>query len=67
METPPKPEPVGQDAKTPVSYYPALDPSQSHSLLESAGKFADDPNWDVMMDSIRRHRREMDAEWGDVE
>ncbi len=67
METPPKPEPLGQDAKTPASYYPAPNPSLSHSLLESAGKFADDPFWDEMMDSIRRHRLEMDAAWDDVE
>jgi len=32
-----------------------------HSIMESAGKFADDPFWDEMMDSIRRHRLEMDA------
>lgn len=30
-------------------------------FLESAGKLADDPFWDEMMDSIRRHRLEMDA------
>lgn len=67
METPPKPEPAGQDAKVPTSYYPALDPTLPYSLLDSAGKFADDPYWDVMMDSIRRHRREMDAAWDNVE
>ena len=36
-------------------------------LLDSAGKFADDPFWDDMIDSIRRHRLELDAEWETVE
>ena len=43
------------------------DPPAPNSLIESAGKFADDPFWDEMMESIRRHRREMDAVWDDVE
>ena len=67
METPPKSEPSQQEAKKPISCYPAPDPNQSYSLLESAGKFADDPYWDVMMESIQRHRREMDAAWDAVE
>lgn len=33
-------------------------------MLESAGKFADDPFWEDMLDSIRRHRRELDAAFG---
>lgn len=32
-------------------------------LLQSAGRYQDDPFWDEMLDSIRRHRREMDARW----
>ena len=36
-------------------------------FLESAGSLANDPFWDEMMESIRRHRREMDAEWDNVE
>ena len=67
METPPKSEMSQQEAKKPISCYPAPDPNQSYSLLGSAGKFADDPDWDVMMESIRRHRLEMDAEWDNVE
>ena len=36
-------------------------------LLDSFGKFADDPFWDDMMDSIRRRRLELDAEWETAE
>ena len=43
------------------------DPPPPNTLIESAGKFADDPFWDEMMESIRRHRRELDAEWDNVE
>jgi hypothetical protein len=62
METPSNPEPT-----KPPAHKLVPDPPAPNSLIESAGKFADDPYWDVMMDSIRRHRREMDAAWDDVE
>ena len=32
-------------------------------FLQIAGHFKDDPFWDEMQESIRRHRREMDAAW----
>ena len=51
----PSPPPVEQDAAT--------DTPESNPLLQSAGAFRDDPFWDEMLDSIRRHRREMDAQW----
>ena len=35
--------------------------------LESVGRYKDDPSWDFVMESIRRHRREMDAEWDEPE
>ena len=57
METPANSDPLKPQTPAPT---PELPP---HPMLESAGKFADDPFWDEMMDSIRRHRREMDAEW----
>ena len=44
-----------------------VDAAEQDPLLESAGRFQDDPFWDDMMESIRRHRREMDAEWDDAE
>ena len=62
METP-KPT----EASQPESQNPTPNPLMLNPMLESAGKFADDPFWDEMMDSIRRHRREMDAEWDDRE
>ena len=37
------------------------------SLLESASRYKDDPSWDFVMESIRRHRAEMDAEWDEPE
>lgn len=43
------------------------DPPAPNSLIESAGKFADDPFWDEMMDSIRRNRHKMDAAWDNAE
>lgn len=36
-------------------------------LAQSAGLLRDDPFWEEMMESIRRHRREIDAEWDDAE
>ena len=36
---------------------------ETHPWASSAGVFADDPFWDEMMESIARHRREMDAEY----
>jgi hypothetical protein len=57
METQKPTEPTKPDAQN-----PAINP-----MLESAGKFADDPFWDEMLDSIRRHRLEMDAEWDNAE
>jgi len=41
----------------------AGDTQEPDPLLQSAGHFQDDPFWDEMLDSIRRHRREMDAQW----
>lgn len=49
-------EPQQTDSPTPDD--PAANP-----LAQSGGRFADDPFWDEMQESIRRHRREMDAEW----
>lgn len=57
-----QPQNPGQEAQMPASHPPSPDP-----FLESAGHLADDPFWDEMMDSIRRHRREMDAAWNNVE
>ena len=51
----PSPPSVEQDAM--------IDTPESNPLLQSAGTFQDDPFWDEMLDSIRRHRREMDAQW----
>ncbi len=61
METLP-PQKSGQEVQTPTPHMPLPDP-----FLESAGHLADDPFWDEMMESIRRHRREMDAVWDNVE
>ncbi len=36
-------------------------------LAELVSHFEDDPDWDIMMDSIRHHRLEMDAQWASVE
>lgn len=36
-------------------------------LADLVSHFEDDPDWDVMMASIRRHRREMDAVWDSAE
>ena len=41
----------------------AADTPEQDPVLESFGRFRDDPFWDEMQESIRRHRREMDAEW----
>lgn len=41
--------------------------AEAHPWASSAGIFADDPFWDEMMDSIARHRREMDAEYQETE
>ena len=62
METSPKTETAEQQTQVSAPNPPVLDP-----LLESAGKLADDPFWDEMMDSIRLHRREMDAAWNTSE
>ena len=58
METP---QPA--EAAKPEPPAPALDPPALNPLAESISHFEDDPFWDDMMDSIRRHRREMDAAW----
>jgi len=58
METPSNPEP-----NKPQAHKLVPDPPAPNSLLETAGHLADDPFWDEMMDSIRRHSREMDAVW----
>ncbi len=55
------------ESAKPTAQMTTLDVTEVDPLLESAGKFADDPYWDVMMDSIRRHRLEIDAEWDNVE
>ena len=55
METSSNSDPTG---KQPPSQVPNPLPNP---MLESAGKFADDPFWDEMIDSIRRHRLELDA------
>jgi len=39
------------------------DTPETNPLAESGGRFRDDPFWDEMQDSIRQHRREMDAQW----
>ena len=41
----------------------AADTQEQDPMLESFGHFRDDPFWEEMMESIRRHRREMDAAW----
>lgn len=43
------------------------DTQEPDPLLQSAGHYRDDPFWDEMLASIRRHRREMDAEWDATE
>jgi|GEM_PF-6086561 len=55
IETPPPSGATGTDV--------AADTQETDPLLQSAGRYKDDPFWDEMMDSIRRHRREMDAQW----
>lgn len=46
---------------------PSLETRIPNPLAELVSHFEDDPFWDDMMDSIRRHRREMDAAWDNVE
>lgn len=41
----------------------APDACETNPLAASGGRFADDPFWEQMQESIRQHRREMDAEW----
>jgi hypothetical protein len=53
-------EPHAAEAVLPDTAADTLEPNP---LAQSAGRFQDDPFWDEMLDSIRRHRREMDAEW----
>ncbi len=43
------------------------DTQEPDPLLQSAGRYQDDPFWDEMLASIRRHRREMDSEWDAAE
>ena len=45
----------------------AADPPELDPILQSAGRYRDDPFWEEMQDSIRQHRREMDAEWDSSE
>ncbi len=47
----------------PLSTEAEADKDTPYSLAQSGGRFADDPFWEQMQESIRRHRREMDAEW----
>ena len=35
---------------------------ETNPLAASGGRFADDPFWEQMQESIRRHRQEMDDE-----
>lgn len=51
----------------PEAQNPAPDASVLNPLAQLVSHFADDPDWDVMVDSIRRHRREMDAAWNTSE
>ncbi len=62
METQPPTKPTKPATLTPAPDTPVLNP-----LAELVSHFEDDPYWDVMMDSIRRNRREMDAAWDNVE
>ena len=43
------------------------DTREPNPWLESAGRYKDDPSWDAVMESIRSHRAEMDAEWDESE
>lgn len=43
------------------------DTQEQDPIFESFGRYRDDPFWDEMMESIRRHRREMDAAWDEPE
>lgn len=36
---------------------------ETNPLAQSGGRFQDDPFWDEMLKSIRRHRREIDSAW----
>jgi len=58
METQKPTEPTKPELQNPTAEVPTLNP-----LAEPISHFEDDPFWDEMMDSIRRHRREMDATW----
>lgn len=51
----------------PLSSEAETESDAPYSLAQSGGRFADDPFWDQMQESIRRHRREMDAEWDTAE
>lgn len=62
METQKPTEPVKSESQISAPDAPILNP-----LAELVSHFEDDPYWDVMMDSIRRNRREMDAAWDNVE
>ncbi|MGI4788907.1 MAG: hypothetical protein ACRYFS_08650 [Janthinobacterium lividum] len=61
MDTSSNSDPVGEQPQ------PQIPNPLAEPLLDSAGKFADDPFWDEMLDSIRRHRLELDAEWETAE
>jgi hypothetical protein len=41
----------------------ALEMPDTNPLAQSDGRFQDDPFWEEMLNSIRQHRQEMDAEW----
>lgn len=58
METQKQAENAEQEAQDLTLNTPMLNP-----LAEPISHFEDDPFWDEMMDSIRRHRLEMDAAW----
>ena len=62
MKTQKQADTAEQEAQTSTAEIPVLNP-----LAEPISHFEDDPFWDEMMDSIRRHRQELDAAWNNVE
>lgn len=58
MDTRRPPQPV---LSVPPSAPDAPEAPDQNALAQSGGRFRDDPFWDEMQDSIRRHRQEMDA------
>jgi len=56
METQQQTENTAQDTLPTASHIPVRNP-----LADLVSHFEDDPFWDGMMESIRRHRLELDA------